>query len=866
MDIILSHENADFDAVGSMLAAHKLYPQAIPVLPERLNRNVAGFLALFASVLPFVEREDLPDERLNNVILTDTHQLPPFKGITKRVKVTIIDHHPLKKPLSPKVHYEGEIIGAASTLLAERLQATQMRLSSLEATLITLGIYEDTGSFQFSNTTPRDLQAAAYLLEQGADLDIISRFLDLPLNPAQQALYEHFVRSLKTRDVEGYSVMVGATHIDERIGELSAVAHKLMDTFDPTVLFLLIQSPEMLNLIGRASEDAVNVSDIAKALGGGGHPRAAAAVLREIELSEAEARVWQLVTEQIQESHHILRVQDLMSYGAKVFEEKTPLREIMSLISRLGHEGYPVVESGQVVGVLQARDAYRAGQHALADMTVGDVMVSGDLTLHPDDTIAELEQKMVITGLGQIPVVNNAGKLLGIVTRTDLLRHWAHLHPSEDKGSNISLKQFKKVLGVPTTELIQRIAEFADGQGIGIYLVGGVVRDVLLKRANDDLDFVVEGDAVEFGERMVESLGGQLHAHRAFGTAKLILEGSTFSLGENVPGDFPSHVDFVSARNEYYQDPAALPTVIRSSVKLDLRRRDFTINTLAVRLAPTSRLGEILDYFGGLHDLDARLIRVLHSLSFVDDPTRILRAVRFEHRLGFVIEERTANLVKTALPLMSRLTGERITGELDLQLGEDQPERAMLALSQRGILHAIHDTLAFTPETAEKFQFARKNQPASSELYWHIWLGKLSIQNLPIITKRLALGATMTRSLAAVGEILAHANALSQPELTPSEAVDLLENKPEIALQAAAVWVSGSVAEKRIQKYLDTWRYIKIAVTGDTLRGRGLTPGPVYTRMLKRLRTARLNGDIQSDSEEFALLDRLVAEELDSKR
>lgn len=855
MELILSHENADFDAVGSMLAAHKLYPHAIPVLPERLNRNVAGFLALFASVLPFVEREDLPDERLTSAILTDTQQLPPFKGITKRVKIRIIDHHPLKKPLSPKIEYEGEVIGAVSTLLTERLQVAQIRLSSLEATLIALGIYEDTGSFQFSNTTPRDLKAAAYLQGQGADLDMISRFLDLPLNSAQQGLYEYFVRSLETRNIEGYSVMVGATRIDERMGELSVVANKLMDTFDPTALFLLIQSPDMLNLICRSSDDAVNVAEIARQLGGGGHLRAAAAVLREIELPDAVAQVWQLVTTQIQDSQHILRVSDLMSYGAKVFEVKTPLREIMPLISRLGHEGYPVVENGRVVGVLQARDAYRAGQHELSHLSVGDVMVAGELTLKPDDTIAELEQKMVATGLGQIPIVDDAGRLIGIVTRTDLLRHWAHLHPTEDAGLRISLKQFKKTLGAPTTDLIQKIAEFAEGQGSGIYLVGGVVRDVLLKRANDDLDFVIEGDAIEFGERIVKALGGRLHAHRAFGTAKWILEGS------RITGDMlPVHVDFVSARNEYYQDPAALPIVIRSSVKLDLRRRDFTINTLAVRLAPTNRLGEILDYFGGLHDLDSRLIRVLHSLSFVDDPTRIMRAVRFEHRLGFTIEERTADLVETALPLVSRLTGERIAAELDLQLAEDQPEQAMLALSRRGILTAIHTALLFTPEMAEKFQYARDKFGASSALYWHVWLTGIPVQNMLDVAKRLALGAGVIRSLAVAAELITRVDELSQPELTPGEAAALFEGKPETALYAAAVWLRGSLAEKRIHQYLDIWHSVQIAVNGETLRERGLTPGPCYTRLLKRLRVARLNGEVQNDQEEFALLDRLIAE------
>ena len=214
------------------------------------------------------------------------------------------------------------------------------------------------------------------------------------------------------------------------------------------------------------------------------------------------------------------------------------------------------------------------------------------------------------------------------------------------------MQQFETVLGQEAAAHIQMVAKRAQqADAVNVYLVGGVVRDLLLGRANFDIDFVVEGNAIEFAEGLQGQQGGQLTAFKPFGTAKWKPTGENEALG---------HIDFASARYEFYEHPTALPTVYDSSIKLDLQRRDFTINTLAVQISPVSMFGRVVDFYGGVRDLEAKLIRVLHTLSFIDDPTRILRAFRFERRLGFKIEERTAELVQTALPMLGRITGERL--------------------------------------------------------------------------------------------------------------------------------------------------------------------------------------------------------------
>ena len=229
-----------------------------------------------------------------------------------------------------------------------------------------------------------------------------------------------------------------------------------------------------------------------------------------------------------------------------------------------------------------------------------------------------------------------------------------------------------------------------------LYAVGGFVRDLLLGQPNFDVDLVVEGDAIRLAQALAQRFGGRVRSHRRFGTAKWILPESltlTNDDGTTYAGsELPESLDFVTARTEFYEHPTALPTVERSSIKQDLHRRDFTINTLAVRLTP-DHWGELLDFYGGRKDLADGMIRVLHSLSFVEDPTRILRAARFEQRFAFRIEPRTEELIAGALDLLDRVSAERVRHELELILAEAEPERALCRLGELNVLARLHPQL-----------------------------------------------------------------------------------------------------------------------------------------------------------------------------
>ncbi len=545
-------------------------------------------------------------------------------------------------------------------------------------------------------------------------------------------------------------------------------------------------------------------------------------------------------------------VAEIMSYGVQTVEANATLADVIGKLRRIGHEGYPVKDAdGAVVGLLTQRDFNRAAENGLAYLTVRDVMEAGRVTVLPHTPIAEATMRVVETGWGQLPVLDATGALIGIVTRTDLLRYYAGL---TDPARHITLEDLRRVLGEPSAGLVEFVARAAEARGLTLYLVGGVVRDLLLNRPNFDLDFVVEGDAIAFAEAL--HVSGKITTFAPFGTAKWTLDANDSATVGHPLADLPDHIDFATARHEYYEQPTALPTVYKGGIKLDLRRRDFTINAMALIL----RTDTVLVLFGGLDDLRNRRIRALHSLSFADDPTRTLRAVRFSHRLGFEIEARTAATIERALPMLGRITGERLRNELSLLLKEMEPESALIRLDAMGVLRAIQPAFTFGGETAAAFRTARAEPPPwgaddVSALYWHLIAAHL--EGVAGVVERLVFDMGTAESMIAAMALVRDADALLRGK--PSEIVARLPNTPGLAL--AAAWVLLPRHRETLTQLVTNWRTVRPHSTGHTLQQMGLKPGPQFGRLLARLRDAWLDGEITTADEEQRLLRRWLDEE-----
>lgn len=859
MELVLTHENTDFDGLASQLAVWKLYPQAKPVLPRRPNRNLRDFLTLYWDELPYIRYEDLPRRmEIERIFLVDTQTLVTPKGLTGHTTVQIIDHHPLSRDLPPQWTYSGEEVGATTTLLLEEIISQGLSLTPVEATLLTLGIYEDTGSLTYPTTTVRDLRCATWLVEQGANLAVVSDFLHYPLTDQQLDLYNALLDHAEILNFAGHTIVVSTATAQGYVEEISTLAHKIRDLYDPAGLFLLVDLGEHLQLVARSTTDAVDVGAIAQHFGGGGHTRAAAALIRNKNLREARQALLALLERQI---HPLETVGQIMSHGVHTLPPDITVDEAAEEMAKYGFEGFPVADGNQVVGILSRREIDRARRLNLGAMPVSHYMTRGEIFVTPSDTVERLQQVMTQYGVGQVPVVDK-GQISGVVTRTDLIKLWsppAHTPPRRAKIAD----QIEAVLPTPLLDLLQRASNLAQEMSMPLFVVGGFVRDLLLGEPTLDMDLVVEGDAIELARRLARQVGARARSHRRFGTAKIILEGREEEFG------IPS-LDFASARMEFYAHSAALPEVEQSSIKADLHRRDFTINTLAIRLDPP-HYGRLLDFYGGEQDLREGLIRVLHSLSFIEDPTRILRAARFEQRLGFTIEARTAELIDTALPMLTRVTGERIRHELYLILREREPERVLRRLDGLNVLTWIQPRLSGLDQVWGQFGRLREtldsgaweverrsNGHPDPALYLALLTYALTREQVESLAAHLKIFRNDLDLLRQVMDLREREEMLDRDDLSNRDLYALLQHFPSAALLILWLCTSSERVRERIRRYETELRPIEPTIDGSYLMSLGLKPSPLFKEILSTVRDALLDGEISTAEEEKALVARLL--------
>ena len=876
MDLILTHEQTDLDGLASLLGAHLLTPEAVALLPRQINRNGKAFLRRYANDLPFSDYQALPHEAIKSVFLVDTQSLVTLRGMSEQTKVTVLDHHPRKAQIHPDWQVELHHTGACTTILVEKLREQKTALSPIEATLMLLGIYEDTGSLTYTCTTARDAQAVAYLLEQGADLNIASVYLNPPLSNAQQQLYDRLLKDLVQLDVEGYSILVAKAMANDLNDEISTVAHKMREFLTPDGLVLLVSTRQGIRLVARSTTDNVDMAQLAIHFGGGGHKRASSALIREegrssanitdARLSEVTRRVIETIPQVVTPS---IKVSQMMSKNPLTLSPDINASDAAELMKRYGFEGYPVVENKQLVGLLTRRNVDRAIAHKL-NKTAGDLMIAGSVSVFPDDPISKLKDRMANSGWGQVPVLDpDSNEIIGIVTRTDLI---STLNHDEELPTQSEIAVMLSEALPPTRKVLLRaIADAAYDQGVQAFIVGGFVRDLLLQLPSQDFDIVIEGDAVAFAEHLARQFGGRVVAHKRFGTAKWILNQENLQDKLNKSdksgfsrSDLPEHLDLISARTEFYNKPAALPIVERSSIKMDLHRRDFTINTLALRLDGI-HFGKIFDFWGGYSDLEQKQIRVLHALSFVDDATRMLRALRFAVRFNFDIEPQTLSLIEGSLPLIAEISGARLTHEFELIFNESKAPEMLRQLGSLGILAAIHPALPWDDTCIKRLSLGFANLSTDEtavppeeklQILWCLWLQDLPPKDLQSVGQRLRLSAKLLGWIAETRALWQLLPALTEQQ--PSQVTQQLGSFHVIPIRAVYAAHDQAGLRQILQTYEDTYRHVRPFTTGNDLRALGLPPSPRYEVILSALKNAWLDGKVQSETEEKQLLQNLL--------
>ncbi len=856
-----------------MVAASKLYPKARLLFPGSQERNVREFLRETRFPLHAERLKGFPLDQVTRLILVDakrTSRIGPIKDVVGRpgIDVHIYDHHPAHPQDIAGSLAVLRDVGATITILLDLLREQETVVTPQEATLFALGIYEETGFLTFTSTTEADLHAVAYCLTRGANLGMVSEFIRRELTAEQVGLLNDLIRSAETYTVNGVRVVIGTASLDRYVGDLAMLTHKLRDMENINVLFTLVRMDNRVHIVARSRLEAVDVGQIADAFGGGGHVTAASATVKDLTLIQVKERLLKLLKERIRP---LKLARDIMTSPLKAIPERFTLRGAAEIMNRFNLAHLPVMRRGEMIGLITREVVDKGIFHGLGDAPVREYMSAEFPRVAPDASLSQVQRVMVERNLGFLPVVEGE-RLRGAVTRADLLRHAYEdllrrptFFPGEEREpGEAAVRSVASLLANRLPPRIQDLLRLAgtvgDEVGARVYAVGGFVRDLLLRHENLDVDLVVEGDGIAFAEALGRRVAGRVTSHRKFGTAVLTL-----------PDGFK--LDVATARTEYYEYPAALPTVEHSSIRMDLYRRDFTINTLAVCLNP-GRYGDLLDFFGGQQDLRDKTLRIIHNLSFVEDPTRILRAARFEVRLGFRLsrhaEQLTANAVQ--MGLLEKLAGVRLSTELQLILQEARPFPILQRLQQLGVLAAIHPRLAVDAAAEQRFQrvgevltwyglLYQEMPPASWLVYLQTLLAGQKGAEARAILRRINPPA---RIAAAISRDLARVRALTRTlmtarEVPPSRVYRWLVEAPVEVVLALMARMERPELRKAIGDFLSRTRRVRPILRGDDLRALGIRPGPIYRDILNSLLYARLDGHVQSRDDELRFVRRRFA-------
>jgi tRNA nucleotidyltransferase (CCA-adding enzyme) len=861
MDVITTHLNADFDALASMTAAKKYYPDALIVFPGSQERSVSDFLAT-SQIIPDIKKlKDIDFQDITRLIIVDANspgRIGRFSELLnkKGLVLHVYDHHP---QLNEDMKGQKKIIenvGATTTIFTEMLIKDKIPVTPAEATILMLGIYEETGSLLFPSTTVRELKAATYLLKKGANLNIVSDFITRELGPEQIDLLNELIHSAEEHIIHGIRIKIACASREDYIRDIASLAHKILDIENIDAIFLLVLMEKRVQVIARSQTPELDVSEVLHEIGGGGHPQASSAVVRNMSLEETQNILLITLEKKI---HPSKTAKDIMTSPVKCIIWNNTVKTAEKTMTRYEVNVLPVLKENLFYGLISREVTEKALFHGFGRSKVAEFCTTDSPTVTASASINIIEKLMIEQNQRFMPVVEDS-RIVGAITRTDLLRS---LYESQLKKNRIQTREqlkdkpsigknlssaLRSAFPKEIFNLLKLSGTVAQDLGFSAYIVGGSIRDLLRGESNLDIDIVIEGDGIAFANALGTKLDVKVKSHKRFGTAVVITDVLKF--------------DVATARIEYYESPAALPKIEMSSIKKDLYRRDFTINTMAVKLTPRN-FGQLIDYFGGQKDIKEKTIRILHNLSFIEDPTRAFRAIRFSERFGFKISKHTINLINTAvrINLFNKLSGTRIYDELNLLFIETEPINAIKRLDEFDLLKFIHPKLKITRSLEETFESIQEAFSWFKLLFFeedlnksHLFLMAL-IEHLPHEQRVEAL------------------RRLHVPKNTSSEILDGIENSLKalsklkkaspkrvyyalfpldiLTILFTMAKAKDNEQKKAVSLFLTELRKTRPELTGKDLQSMGYKPGPLFKKILAALLDSKLDGQIMNREEEM---------------
>jgi tRNA nucleotidyltransferase (CCA-adding enzyme) len=548
----------------------------------------------------------------------------------------------------------------------------------------------------------------------------------------------------------------------------------------------------------------------------------------------------------------------MMTAPVKSLSATATLSEARKLQTRTGLHILPVVAGESFLGLIARPETEKAIRHGFADALASDYMNTEVETVTPSVTFAKVEEIMVLRGQRFLPVLQR-GKLVGAITRTDYLRalrreatrrppfSYERRLPRRRARKRDMSALVKERLEPEVQALLKTVGREGDRLGVPVYLVGGVVRDLLLSEKNLDLDIMVEGNGIAFARHLGKIFKGRVNAYKRFETAVVVLPDGR-------------KIDVATARSEFYERPGAFPKVEHGNIKMDLFRRDFTINALALQLN-LKKFGTLHDFFGGQQDLEDGMIRVLHNLSFVEDPTRVFRAIRFETRLHFRLGEVTHKLIKDAVSkdLLGNIVGARLYGELVQILNERNPLPALARMEELDVLKYIHPKMKITRSVfrlikslVKRLDELGERDEGSAYFFLSALTECLGQREREDLMERLAVPLRPRECILALVREGRHAQRKLEAgsSLSRGEVYELLSPFPREAIIYAWSRTSRRTAAAAAKTYLTASLNEKTLTRGRDLKAMGYLPGPSYRTILTALLKEKINGYDMSLEEE----------------
>lgn len=917
MKIITTHQNPTFDSIAGVFAASLLNRDALIVLPKKLERVQKNFLSLHFKPGDFIYEDGLDCSKVSEATLIcvkSPHRLGVLSKIldNPNILIAVFD-----KSTAIKCEIQADSLiqqecGSVTALICRRIFEAGVEISPLYATLFALGIHEITGSLLYPNTAEIDITCLAELFQRGSSLKTINFFLkEDGLSNIQKSVLDDLIKAKEVININGVDINFYFAENHKFIYKFDSIIQRIVDSDKFNIAVFIARMGASVHILARSNIEGINLGEIFATSGGGGPKYAAYLTLSDSNIKNAREKIIALLKKNMKPA---VMARDIMRPGVLFLDPGVTISEAEKIMFRYAYSAAPVTDKKKPAGFIRKIDIDRAAHHGLSHAPISGFLCREIIYSSPNEPFDTVVEKIARSETKAV-LVGNENKIIGIITSADILNHTFTKSKNLKGGYDKTLVSAKIPRGVkierradlkeqqpklrlenyfskPVFKLLKKISKKAAELKVSAYIAGGIVRDIILKKPNSDIDIVIQGcSAINFADSLAEEPGYVTNRHERFKTAVV-----------EIPG-LPK-IDFATARSEFYESPAALPDVFQGNLYQDLLRRDFTINAMAISL-DCDNFGKIIDYYGGLDDIKKKQIKILHNLSFIEDPTRIFRALRFKTRLKFKIEKHTENCIKEALKfdISKKIEPIRIFNELDHIFNEAAVYETVCQLNKYGLFDFISGDIVFTDiiknmvKNASKYLekmdelFAGKPRPDKTAIFLSILLlneppNKTSALMAKMNASRkirdiisetdefLLITRTEFDKLIANREHLKSKAALhrrkrgekvksdhqKQPVISDLNIFRLFKNRSSEFLIIFLSAVNNKQAFDSVIRYIFKLSDIKTSIDGKILKNMGVKPGPVFRVIMDKITEKKAAGLLGNHTDEIKYARELANE------